>query len=160
TNDAAIVKAAMARPGIVLRRPVGTGEPFQEDAALPAGFALPSVKEAPALKTKKAQEKKAQRPAKTAERKTSPAAIISFEKARAERERARAKEDAAARREAEKRSSAVEKAQAALDDAREDHQARRDKLTRELDRRIADEEARWTKTRARLEAALEKARKS
>ena len=160
TNDAGIVKAAMAKPGMVLRRPVGTNEPFRQDAALPAGYALPSVTEAPAPKTRKPKAKKASRPARGPEKKTSPAAILSFEKARAERERARAREDAAAKRDAEKRSSAIEKAQTALDDARKEHQARRDALSRELDRKLDEEEARWSKARARLEAALDKARKS
>ena len=159
TSDAGIVKAAMAKPGIVLRRPVGTSEPYHQDAALPAGFALPSVKDAPLPKIKKAKAKKAPR-GKPVEHKTSPAAIISFEKARAERDRARAKEDAAARRDAQKRSSAIEKAQAALDDARKDHNARREKLTRELEDRLESEDTRWAKERAKLEAALDKARKS
>src|SRR6185437_13524446 len=49
-----IVAATMAKPGKVLRRPVGTDEPFREDAALPAGFALPvnAPKDAPRKKTK------------------------------------------------------------------------------------------------------------
>src|SRR6185369_11361406 len=38
TGDAQIIKAAMAQPGIVLRRPVGTDQPFGEDAELPQGF--------------------------------------------------------------------------------------------------------------------------
>jgi colicin import membrane protein len=35
TDDPAIVAATMARPGVVLRRPVGSNEPFSEDAKLP-----------------------------------------------------------------------------------------------------------------------------
>jgi hypothetical protein len=165
TNDPGIVAAAMAKPGMVLRRPVGTEEPFHQDAALPAGFSLPSVKTTASLgakdrpKAKKRKSRAAEKP-KQADDKKHQAAIISFEKARAERERARAKEEAAARRGAEKRASAVEKAEAALDEARKNHHARRRRLTEELDRRLADEDARWNKERRKLEAMLDKARKS
>ena len=161
TTDRAIIAAAMAKPGTVLKRPVGTREPFHEDAALPAGFSLPPVKEAPAPRTK--APPKAKKP-KTLRTEKQPgdarAAIISFEKARAARERARAKADAAAKRDAEKRASAVEKAQSQLEDARQAHQERRDKLTRELENRMKDEETRWNQERRKLEAALDKARKS
>jgi hypothetical protein len=159
SDDQAIVAAAMAKPGTVLKRPVGTVEPFQEDAALPAGFALPVEvqKDQPKKTAKKKRPSRAPNPNEDRSRQ---AAIISFEKARAERERARAKEDAKAERDAEKRASAVEKAQAALEEARKSHQDRRDKLTRELDRRLEEEEARWNKERRKLEAALDQARKS
>jgi type IV secretory pathway VirB10-like protein len=166
TGDRAIIAAAMAKPGTVLKRPVGTSEPFHEDAALPAGFSLPPVKEAPAPKTKAPPKAKKAKP-RRAEKHTGEkhigdnrAAIISFEKARAERERARAKEEAAAKRDAQKRASAVEKAQTQLEDARQAHQERRDKLTRELESRMKDEETRWNQERRKLEAALDKARKS
>jgi type IV secretory pathway VirB10-like protein len=164
SDDKDIVAATMAHPGTVLRRPVGTDEPFQEDAALPAGFSLPVNAPAPKPKEKSARRaaktKKLPRAANSNEEKNRHTAIISFEKARAERERARAKEDAAARREAEKRASALEKAQSALDEARKKHQERRDKLTSELDRRLEEEEARWNKERKKLEAALDQARRS
>ena len=161
SDDAAIIAATMAKPGTVLRRPVGTSEPFREDAALPAGFALPVdvPKDRGKAKTT-AKKKKPARAANSNEDKSHKAAILSFEKARAERDRARAKEDAAAKRDAEKRATAVEKAQAALEDARKAHQERRDRITRELDRRIEDEEARWNKERRKLEAALDQARRS
>src|SRR5438270_13951897 len=35
TEDPGIVAATMARPGVVLRRPVGTDEPFSEHPGLP-----------------------------------------------------------------------------------------------------------------------------
>jgi hypothetical protein len=172
SDDAAIVAATIARPGTVLKRPVGTSEPFREDAALPAGFSLPvnapkdrpQPKTKPATKARKtkiaARNKKLPRAANANEDKTRQAAIISFEKARAKRDRARAREDAAATRDAEKRGQGIEKAQAALEDARHAHQDRRDKLTRELDRRLEEEEARWAKERRKLEAALDQARRS
>jgi colicin import membrane protein len=39
TNDPKIVAATMARPGIVLRRPAGSGGPSAEHAALPTDLA-------------------------------------------------------------------------------------------------------------------------
>src|ERR1700755_32982 len=42
-RDADIIAPATAKPGKVLRRPVGTGEPFREDAELPKGFSIPTV---------------------------------------------------------------------------------------------------------------------
>jgi hypothetical protein len=164
TNDRATIAAAMARPGTVVRRPVGTSEPFQQDAALPAGFALPVGRPAPAAKSKAAKGQPKKKPPARRVEKFRPAedkhaAIISFEKARAQRDRARAKEEQAAKRDAGKRASAVEKALAALEAARKSRQARRDRLQRELDRRLEDEEARWNKERRKLEAALDKARR-
>jgi flagellar biosynthesis GTPase FlhF len=170
TGDRATIAATMAKPGTVLRRPVGTSENFQQDTALPAGFALPVTRPAPAGKSKasKNQPKKAARQAKKqshaekrrpAEDKSHRAAIISFEKARTQRDRARAKEEAAAQRDAEKRASSVEKAQAALENARKTRQERRDRLQRELELRLEEEEARWNKERRKLEAALDKARR-
>lgn len=51
TDDPKIVAATMARPGVVLRRPVGTDRAFAEHATLPSGFAAglvgqPSAKRA------------------------------------------------------------------------------------------------------------------
>jgi len=159
TDDRAITAAAMAKPGAVLKRAVGTSEPFHQDADLPAGFSLPDMR-GDDRHQPKVKKKKSAHARKTRVREPSSASIISFEKARAKRERARAKEEKAARRDAEKRASALEKAEAALDAARKDHQARREKLQRELDRRLEDEESRWNRARAKLEAALDKARRS
>ena len=39
SDDPEVVKAAMAKPGVVRRRPVGTGAPFAEHASLPRSFA-------------------------------------------------------------------------------------------------------------------------
>jgi hypothetical protein len=39
TDEPDVVAATMAKPGVVLRRPVGTDRPFTEHAALPRDFA-------------------------------------------------------------------------------------------------------------------------
>ena len=45
TQDPAIVAATMARPGVVLKRPVGSKEPFSEHAELPRLPDIDSAKE-------------------------------------------------------------------------------------------------------------------
>src|ERR1700748_1583142 len=53
TDDAEVVAATMAQPGVVLRRPVGTREPFSKDAKLPKHLALGDAKPPAKLKPKK-----------------------------------------------------------------------------------------------------------
>src|SRR6185437_13780003 len=48
THDAAIVAATMAKPGVVLKRPVGSNGPFTEHAVLPKDLPVAKVKERPA----------------------------------------------------------------------------------------------------------------
>src|SRR5512146_1525576 len=45
TDDPAIVAATMAKPGVVLRRPVGSNGPFSEDAELPPDLPIDNAKE-------------------------------------------------------------------------------------------------------------------
>ena len=164
TDDPEIVAAAMAKPGTVLRRPVGTDEPFREDAVLPKGFSLPAIgRPAASPKPKPKAKEKKPKASRGDDTKAEHAAIISFEKARKERQRALAEEERAARKAREKRLAATEKAEQAIADARKDHQSRLDRLEREraqLDRRVEDEHARWNRERAKLESALDRARRS
>jgi hypothetical protein len=135
TGDAQIIRAAMAHPGIVLRRPVGTDQPFREDAELPEGFSLPKMgkaeKTGPAAKNKP-RKKKRTAPPKSAGR-TDQASIISFKAEKAKRDRRRAQAEAAARQTQERRRQAVSKAQIALETA----QARHDKRLQSLERERA-----------------------
>ena len=43
SQDAGIIAATTAQPGVVLRRPVGTNQAFTVDAELPRGFTIPKV---------------------------------------------------------------------------------------------------------------------
>lgn len=161
TDDPAIIAAATAKPGIVLRRPVGTTEPFREGAELPRGFSLPASGTAAPRAKPGAEPRKAVSHHGT-EAKTQRAAVISFEKERAKRAHARAREEAAARRAEEKRARQVEAARQALDDARKEHEARAGKLEQQragIERRLKAEDERWDLLRRKLEAALERARK-
>jgi hypothetical protein len=43
TDDSEVIAAAMARPGLVLRRPVGSTKPFREHSELPTAASLGAV---------------------------------------------------------------------------------------------------------------------
>ena len=163
THDAKIIAAAMAKPGIVLRRPVGTAEPFRQGAELPRGFSIPEIgklpKSAPKSKTaptpKAGQKRAEQEPADRT-------AVISFQKEKARRERERALEEANQARKHKKRQLAVAMAQSRLDEARALHERSLAKLQREqqkLNSRIKWEQDRWTALREKLESALGSAQK-
>jgi hypothetical protein len=158
THDAQIIAAAMAKPGIVLRRPVGTAEPFREGAELPRGFSIPEIGKVPksAPKSKTAPTPKAG-PKRAEEEQAERTAVISFQQEKARRERERALDEARQARKHKKRRVAVERAQAGLDDARTTHERNLAKLQREqekLDGRIKREQERWTALREKLESAL------
>ncbi|MBC8038857.1 MAG: cell envelope biogenesis protein TolA [Rhizobiales bacterium] len=161
TDEPAIVAATSAKPGVVLKRAVGTTGPFKEDAALPD--ALPNIRppanigppapKAPARPRPKESSQKTPRP--------DPAAVISFEKVRRERERERAKQAARLEKQKAERDCATGKAQAALEDAQQAHQKAMDTIAREqekLDRRSENETARWEVQRKKLAAAVDRAR--
>ena len=48
SRDPAIVSATMAKPGVVLRRPVGSNSPFTEHAELPKDLPVEKLMERPA----------------------------------------------------------------------------------------------------------------
>lgn len=159
TDDPDIVAATMAKPGIVLRRPVGSDGPFTESAELPTDLADDGAKSTRKLK---------KRPAKTA-RKTSleiddqaaRKAAAAFEKEERRREAERRKEEAARARERARRAKAVAAAEAALDKAGREHEVKTEEIEAEraaLDERAEAEQARWDKQRTKLEQALRRAR--
>ena len=155
TDDPAIVAAASAKPGVVLKRAVGTTGPFKEDAALPD--ALPNIR--PPARAAKAAARPGHPPQKTA--KSDPGAVISFEKARRKRERQRAKEAARLEKQKAERERATGKAQVALTQAQEAHQKTMDAIALEqekLDRRSEKEEAQWQAQRKKLTEAVDRTR--
>ncbi len=159
TDDPAIIAATTAKPGVVLKRAVGSSGPFQEHAELPR--TLPNLKPP---KLEKRDASKASRPkASTPEpEKTKKADVISFEKARANREKERAKEEARLDREREARRSAVQKAKAALQKAKDAYEAQIEVIERErekLDQREEREKEKWASDRKRLEDAIAKAKR-
>jgi hypothetical protein len=165
TNDPDIVAATMASPGVVLRRPVGSGGPFTESAALPTDLADDEAK--PKSKSKSKSESK-QRPAEGVTKQSrkiddqdARKAAAAFEKEERRRDAERRKEEAAHAKQRARRDKAVATAQAALDNARRQYDAMAEAIEAEraaLDERAEAEQGRWDKQRKKLEEALRRAR--
>ena len=158
SHDPDVIAATMAKPGVVLRRPVGTDRPFSEHAELPTDLGGGGPTTA-ARKPKDPKGKKSSsRPVdKAAERK----AALSYEREQARRDAERAREEATRQKEHERRQQAIDKAQAALDKAEQNHAKRSAAIQAEievLEKKSQTDEARWDKEKARLKAALQRVR--
>jgi hypothetical protein len=158
SHDPDVVAATMSKPGVVLRRPVGSDGPFGEHAELPKnlGDGGPSTKAAPKSSRRNAKQAPV-RLDKGADRKAAQA----YERERRRREREEAKEAAARQKQRERREQAVAKAQAALDKAEREHVERAGAIREEaeaLEKRSKAEEARWEQEKGRLAKALRRVR--
>jgi colicin import membrane protein len=150
TDDPAIVAATVAKPGVVLRRPVGSDGAFSEHAELPKELPIDKVKE----RTAKPRATTREPPAQKVDDEAAREAALAFERERKRRDAERRKEEAA-------REQAIEKAEAALEEAKRDHETRVEEIKRDraaLDRRSQAEDARWEKQKEKLETALRRAR--
>jgi colicin import membrane protein len=157
TDDPNIVAATMAKPGVVLRRPVGSNGPFKEHAELPTDLA---DGEAGAGRARRRAKPKKAAPVKISD-KQARKATLEFEREQKRREAERRKEEAAREKERERREKMVAKAQAALDKARREHEENVNAIEAEraaLDERAQAEDTRWEKQREKLNAALRRAR--
>jgi hypothetical protein len=161
TNDPAIVKATLEKPGVVLKRPVGTKGSFAEVAEPPKMLPMDLPRFAPKPKAGKPAKAK---PEKKAVRKSDPdaerKAQAAFEKAQKQREAERRKEEVAREKERVRRKQAVEKTQGALDKARTRHQTILDAIERDraaLDKRAETEKARWEKEEGRMRDEIARA---
>jgi hypothetical protein len=146
TDDPAIVAATIAKPGVVLRRPVGSNGPFSADAELPR---LPTGK----VKVRRAGKG----PTHTLDDKDAREAAIAFEREQKRRDSARRKEEAARGKRRKRLEQAIAKAERALEEAMRDHDAKINKIENDraaVERRSQAEEARWEKQKEKLEAAL------
>src|SRR5215471_18067279 len=110
TRDPEIVAATMARPGVVLRRAVGSNGPFVEHALLP--MHLPAGKADHETRAKRKEQLSSE-----VDHKAAWAAALAFEREQKRRETERRKEDASRQRERKRREHAIAKAQTALDQA-------------------------------------------
>jgi colicin import membrane protein len=159
SDDPAIVKAAMARPGVVLRRPVGTDRPFTEEAeASEAPFEGKVAKKPKAARPKVARPKGKPVAEKPPSRKEERAAARAFEQERKRRER---QEAAARRKEAARRDRAIAAATAALAKAEARHEAATAEIEQAraaLDAKADRETSRWRRERETLEERLRQAR--
>jgi hypothetical protein len=156
SNDPDVIAATTARPGVVLKRPVGSNGPFRENAGLPTKLGNErsrATKAAP-----KASKKATVRPVDKASEWKAAAA---YERELKRREREQAREEAAKKKHRERRQQAIDKATAALDRAEEEHARRADALRAELEAvemKVKAQEADWDKEQKRLKDALRRAR--
>ncbi len=141
STDPDVIAATMAKPGVVLKRPVGSDGPFGEHAELPKNIAQDEGKKAAHKPSAKAKMSSAQ-PDKAADWKAAQA----YERERQRRERVEAREESARQKERARRQGAVDKAQAALDKADEGHAKRVAALCAEfeaVERKLKAEETNW-----------------
>jgi colicin import membrane protein len=157
TDDPAIIAATLAKPGVVLRRPVGSDDKFSEHAELPKELPVDKVKEGTAKPRATTREPRAQE----VDDRAAPEAAVAFEKERKRRDSERRKEEAAREKERKRRKQAIAKAETAIEEAQRDHESKVEEIKREraaLDRRSQAEDARWERQKEELETALRRAR--
>lgn len=150
-DDIDIVSATMARPGVVLKRPVGSNAPFREHAGLPASLA--SKKHRP-RKTPEASPK----PRRALDDRAVQEAAKEYEREERKRDRERAKLEA----ERKRRKRAIAKVEAQRERAKREHQELVRKLETvraSVDRRLEAEELRWKKQMEKFQHELKRARK-
>jgi colicin import membrane protein len=143
THDPTIVNATMARPGIVLKRPVGSNQPFSEHAELPRLPPRSKSKEPP---TRKTDDK---------------AAALAFAREQKKRGSARRKEEADREKKRKQREQAIATAERAFALAEREHQKKVKKIDEDrasVDERSKMESARWETQKRKLESALRRAR--
>jgi colicin import membrane protein len=156
SDDSKVIAATMAKPGVVLQRPVGSNKPFREHAELPTASSL----EAHSLRFKEPRKEAKAPKARKIDEKEERRAAAAFEKEERRRKLQRHKEETAAAKVRARRKAAIEKAEVALEDARRQHHEKAALIESDrgmLERRAQDEEKRWQKLKTRLEAALRKA---
>jgi hypothetical protein len=156
SQDPDVIAATMAKPGVVLKRPVGSDGPFGEHAELPKKLGQDERKK-PAHKPSAKARKSSAQPDKAADRKAAQA----YERERQRRERDEAREDAARQKERERRQEAIDKAQAALDSAEEKHTQRVAALRAQveaIEKKVQAEDANWDQEAKRLKASVQRAR--
>jgi hypothetical protein len=156
SEDPDVVAATMAKPGVVLKRPVGSDGPFGKHAALPKNLGQDGRKK-PAHKPSAKAKKSPAQPDKAVDRKAAQA----YERERQRREREEAKEEAVKQKERERRQWAIDKAQTALEKAEQEHTRRAAALRAEIEaivKKLKAEDADWNVVEGRLKAALRRAR--
>ena len=94
SEDPDVVAATMAKPGVMLKRPVGSNGPFKEHAELPT-----NLDDATARPSKAARKPAGRKPKKTSSRPADKAAeqkaAVAYEREQKRRDRERAREEAA-----------------------------------------------------------------
>jgi hypothetical protein len=156
SDDPDVIAATMAKPGVVLKRAVGSDGPFREHAQLPKNFRGEAPRKSSSRPSGRVVKKTAAKPERAADRKAAQA----YERERQTRERQEAREEAARQKVRERRQRAIDKAQAALEEAQQAHTKRAAALRTELEvieDRIRSEGDDWSGEERRLKAALRRA---
>jgi hypothetical protein len=157
STDPEIVAATMNKPGVVLRRPVGSDGPFGEHAELPKNLGERGRKKPPSKPSARRAKSSSTQLDKAADKKAAQA----YERERQRREREEAREEAARQKERDRREQAVAKAQAALDEAQQMHTTRAEALREKLEaieKKVRTEDSEWDEEEKRLREALRRAR--
>ena len=157
SHDPDVIAATMAKPGVALKRPVGSNGSFGEHAELPANLGSGGKPAKAARKPEGRKPKKAS--AGPVDRAAERKAALAYEREQTRREREQASEEAARQKERERRQQAIDKAQAALHQADREHSDRTATIRTEveaLEKRSQAEDARWKKEKERLTAALKR----
>ena len=156
-GDPDVIAATVAKPGVILKRPVGSDGAFREDAALPSDLSGEKVKARP----KKPPAKPGKRSTGKIDDQATRKAASAYERERRQRESQQRKEEAARSKQRERREQAVAKAQEAIEEAQRAHAQRASEIASEraaLKRRAQAEDDRWNRQKAKLETALRRAR--
>jgi colicin import membrane protein len=156
-RDPAIVAATMAKPGVVLKRAVGSNDTFNENAKLPRDFGVHPVKQAATEARPTIKEPRARK----LDDKAAIVAALAFEKEEKRREGERRKEVATREKQRKQRELAIAKAETMLEEAKGVHETRIEEIDdarSALDRELQAEDNRWRQQRAKLEAILIRAR--
>ena len=157
-DDPDVIAATIAKPGVILRRPVGSDGPFKEDAELPSDLSRDKVKNKPKkhrAKLGKPFDRKMDDPA-------TRKAALAYQREQRQRESQQRKDEAVRAKERERREQAITKAQAAMDEAKRVHEQRAGRIDTEraaLERRSKAEDELWQRQKEKLEAALRRARR-
>ncbi|MDB5580785.1 MAG: cell envelope biosis protein TolA [Bradyrhizobium sp.] len=158
-DDPDVIAATISKPGVILRRPVGSDGPFEEDAELPSDLSREKVK-GPSKKHRTKPDKPASR---KIDDQAARKAASAYEREQKQRESQRRKEEAASAKERERREQAIAKAQSAIDEAERAHEQRAGKIDTEraaLEQCSQAEDERWERQKKKLEIALRRARDS
>jgi hypothetical protein len=161
SDDPEVVAATMAKPGVVLRRPVGSQRSFGEHSDLPSDLGSGENGAGRQRRRAKLVKRGAAKAAPELSEREARKAAADFDKEQKRREAERRREEAVREKERGRREKATAKAQAALDKAEREHEERASAIEAEraaVDERARAEEVRWEQQKEKLTAALRRAR--
>jgi hypothetical protein len=159
TDDPAIVAATMAKPGVVLKRAVGSKGAFTENPQLPKSLPVTTPKHEPRRKPAKVAKAKSANVVSLADARAAKLAAAQYDKEQARREKEEEKKEAARAKERERRAAEIKKAQAALAAAEKRHDETMAAIAREreaLNSREEAEEVRWLKEKKKLQSVRDR----